>query len=410
LSAHTQLLLARENEFLKQALRRPRGAPIRVVFVSHLYTLWNCFASVIAELGRRPAFEVAALAVPFTHRSLAPLSEHIRHPVEDLLRQGVPFVDPARYNIHRQKPDVAFFQAPYNNVREARYLPELLFLHHTRSALIPYCTETIGDEPFYARYMNDCRGFWRVFAPSAMSARLYRERLSTPDWFAPVTGNPEYDIIAGKLPEDLPKARRIKEMAAGRRIVLWTPHFALGGWSTWGTLGPGLVEMLAARREELFVVLRPHQHLSAEIAAWKPGRPVDDLFSRLACRMHEAGNFWLDADGQAIEPVLACDALVSDISSLVAKAMALEKSVLLTLNRGADDIGFSEAVLGKHVHKAYGLDQAECFIDLALHGRDPLLPVPAHVRRTFCGPVDGLAAVRIADYLEACFNPEDASA
>lgn len=392
------------EEFSRDNIRRRKSnAPIRVVFISYLYTLWGCFASLVEEMCRRPSFDPIILPVPFIHKDLSAASKNIQHPLAEFAAKKWPVAKQTSYNIHKEQPEIAFFQSPYHNVTELKYHPDLLAVHDTRSVVIPYCTELIGDMLFQNEYFGSYSGVWRTFVASELTQFHYEHMLGVPRWNVPVMGNPEYDMVVNTPIELLPKYTKIREMAGGRRVILWNIHFELGRWCTWDTMGQAIVAALGSMSDEVFVVFRPHHLIKEYISDWQPGFAPVNYHQEVMQAMHRAGNFWLDGDGLCIESVYACDGLISDVSSLMAKAVALKKSVVMTVRQDVADLGPSRMFFEKHTHIARDIEAIKAFANMLVARNDPLLPVPQSAVEAFCGPADGKAAVRMADYLEAYF-------
>ena len=391
------------------ARERPAGKPLKVAFISHQHSYWNCFSSIIRAMQAKPEkFDVAALMVPFVGHEQQVIA-HIRHPLEELRAQGFPVRTPERYNIHQERPELAFFSTPYTVQREVKYFPNLLLAQGTLSALVPYCTEFMGTEDFLNGYLDWYKFFWRTFASSSMSGKVYTSRGQAPKGNAPALGNPEYDVVLNARPESLQKYQMLKRLANGRKIVLWTPHYKTeAGWATWSTLGERIAKLFLEYSDEIFIVARPHQMLAGFMLMWKPGSKPQNNLEEIAHILYSGSNCWLDIDPLAIESVYAADAVISDMSSILTKAMALNKSVLYTYGKEGSGAGMAEPVLTRYIHNATSVNAIRIFLEMVKNGeQDPLLPLPENVKSAFCGPVDSKAGQRIADYLENYFSPAE---
>lgn len=378
------------------------GGPVKVVFFTYSYLFWDYFASVIRELQKREAFAPKVLIIPQVGLQKE-LQEDVRHP--EALAQSFPLVEEAKYNIANERPDIVFHNTPYASSIPLKYRPEELLRHGSSSLLIPYCTEFMGGESFYELYYGSCQHFSKIFAASAMSSQSYMQLAGFAAQDAPVTGSPEYDAVLSAPAKELEHARLLKNLAGGRKIILWTPHYSIDGgtnWSTWTTLGRDIVRILSALGDEFFVICRPHQLLKPLLRAWQPGNVPANFAEHLARTMHRAGNFYLDSFPRGIQSVFAADAVISDVSSMLTKGMALGKPVLFTVNPQGEGVGRAGEIMDKYLYSATDAAGVEAFISLLRTGGE-LPPVPQDVRESFCGPVDGKAAARIASHLEQVF-------
>lgn len=385
--------------------RSPR-TPVKVAFFAHRYTFWHSFRSVVLECRSRPRFSVSVVPSVCEEGS----AQGSEREVAWLEAHDIPWIPYTAFNPLKNPPDVLFFQTPYAHNRPEYMHPEVLLLKDVRCALIPYCTEALGGNKFAYLYFGVTPCFWRTFAASSLSQKLYRTHQNVPETSVPITGNPEYDY-ADHVPEaDMEKYANIKTLAKGRRILLWTPHYATSKvfrWCTWEQLGLEILQSSVLFKKDIFVVLRPHHLLRSRFQAWKPGMEPRDSFQQAAKIIHESEHIWLDDSAQCLESVLACDALISDCSSLLAKAMRFGKSLCYTQRPDSDGAGPATPYLEKYIHTAMDPRDVRRFFTLVARREDPLLPVSDAVLDEFCGVADGRAAARIADNLEQHFFPPE---
>lgn len=316
---------------------------------------------------------------------------------------GMPCTHLSDYTPNAENTDVIVFTTPYSHTHGEKMHPYTLMSKGILPVLIPYCTEWLGGKTFAKTYFGMNPLFWRTFTASILSRTLYKEHLNIPAHHVPMVGNPEYDVTRW---QDLPKLRKIKDLAKGRKILLWTPHYEadnLFRWCTWEQLGESTTRILRRYGDDLFVVVRPHHFLRNKLHCPAPGESPANSFERAACLMAEAENFWIDDTGQCLESVMACDGLISDCSSLIAKALRLGKSVLYTRRDGSDGAQDITAILKGHAHVTTEVSGVQRFTEMLLRENDPLLPLPEPVKEYLCGPDDGKVAIRIADYLENYF-------
>ena len=390
-----------ENSLTWLAARSP-SAPVKVAFVLQLQTFWPLFESLALALKNRDGFAPTVLLTQYIQDGA--VMEHIKYAEKELRDSGIAIATENTYNIHKERPDIAFFVNPYTATRKIRFLPELLRMHSTRTAVIPYCTEVMGDMNFLSLYFHACVGNWRYFTSSEMCQNGYVRIKKFPLSACPIAGNPEYDQVLNTPKDKLLKYQDIKKEADGRRILLWTPHYS-AGWNTWDRLGLSMIEYFASLSSELFMVLRPHQIISKQLiqAAGEQSEGCSPKMREAVRAMRNAGNFYFDTEGAGIESVYAADGMVSDLSSMLTKGMALEKHVFFLKNAGHDDAGPASGIMNEHMHTGFDLGAVQQFTEMLLYGEDPLLPVPEEVREYFCGPVDGNSGKRIADMLEQYF-------
>jgi len=295
----------------------------RVVFVAQNGHSWACMASVHAAFAADPAWETLVVAMPWEHPSYEASSR-----TEDkdrifafLAEEGIPHVCWEDFSLQESDADLVFLQNPYDVTRPDGWrVPDLVRVGH-RLCYVPYAIEMGGNqEDVLFQFNLPLQQFaWAVFARSEAHRALFAEHCLAGNRHVIATGHPKFD----RLGEDLAVAPdpALRAFAAGRPLVLWTPHFDVrlngtrygDGYSTFLRWRDFLLEEFA-RRTDLAFVVRPHPIFFAALE--HRGIMTRSELDGFVQRCVAAGNIRLDRSASYFPVLAAGDALISDCSSI----------------------------------------------------------------------------------------------
>ncbi|WP_017934048.1 CDP-glycerol glycerophosphotransferase family protein [Nocardioides sp. Iso805N] len=306
-----------------RAVHRPTR-PLRfVVMVQHIQ-VWSAVDSIVRAALERPDVELDVVLVP---EEAANFQQHPREEVEAFVAsRGVRLRDAAWLRGRLADLDVLVVPDPYI----ARWntppglSPQEIAESGVRLVLAPYAQALSGDPVNLGMLHNQPlhNMAWRIFAPSRGAVANFarccragtdhiryvgsakRERLLT-------------DEVAAAQATELRRALRTQD------VVLWNPHFVGDRrLSTFQELVEPILRHVA-EHPSLGLVVRPHPRLIPEYLASGLQEHVDDF--RVACA--QLPNVVLDESMDATPALLAADAMISDLSSLVAEYHVLGRPI-----------------------------------------------------------------------------------
>lgn len=163
---------------------------------------------------------------------------------------------------------------------------------------------------------------WRIYAPSAGAAANFGR-------YCAAGGDHVRDLGSAKREHLLTDENAASGAAALRRrlgtktVTLWNPHFdSEDGLSTFGTMLEPILGWFGERRQRGLIV-RPHPKLFTDYERLGHGDVVA-TFRRMCTALP---NVHLDESIDAAPALLAADALLSDLSSLIAEYDVLNRPV-----------------------------------------------------------------------------------
>lgn len=233
------------------------GERFRVMFVVQHPAAWPSWRSVIRACMDDARFETQVVLAPFNHPTGGLSAQDEAR--ELLIRECIPFFVASHVDVRKTRPNVVFLQNPYDETRPAELQSTSLDAIGCRVAYIPYGLE-IGGGAANLRWQFDLdvhRLAWRIYARSERHRQMFARYCASGSGNVRVTGHPKFDAAASVT---TPWVDQLRDKAAGRPILLWTPHFSVGpdaGWSTFEQYGQTIIDHIA-ERPDLFLLVRPH--------------------------------------------------------------------------------------------------------------------------------------------------------
>ena len=355
------------------AARDPAAGPVRVVFIVQHPQGWTCLESVWRAMADDPAFSAVIMAAPYQHPY--PPEGGAEAIYAFLTKAGVPFIHWDKFPLEPGFADVVFVQNPYDVTRPKPLHVANLIRLVPRLAYVPYEIDISGGETTFAMLYNyPLQNLaWAVFARSERHRRMFARYCGTGDAHVEATGHPKMDQLpAIAACRDAELAR----WAAGRKIVLWNPHWEVkpdgtvwgAGCSTFMRWRKDLLSAFA-RRPGLALVIRPHPLFfgALESCGVLTRREIAEFQEECA----QAGGVWIDRSASYHAVFAAASAILSDASSFLLEFAATGKPVGYLHNprgRGLTDDG---AFVRDHCATVETDEALEKFLDDVSQGHDP---------------------------------------
>ncbi|RYE41858.1 MAG: class I SAM-dependent methyltransferase [Hyphomicrobiales bacterium] len=345
------------------------GQSIRLVFLVQHASSWACWRSIWLATQRDPQFVVKVILTPFVHHltSEAVTFDTLK---QQMLDEGVPFHPLAYFDLEVFAPHVAFVQNPYDETRPHHIRMPALASMGTRVVYVPYGLEMgAGAWNHCAQFDTEVhRRAWRIYSRSERHRQMLGKHCAVGNGHVVVTGHPKFDVD-DESPRSATAAQWLHH-AAGRKIVLWTPHFSVAGapaWSTYNVYGQFILEEFE-RQPGLFLLMRPHpMFFSALRQATTDGAArVDALRERIKAMPNAA----LDELPSHADAFRVSHALMADVGSFLLEYLPQDKPMLyLELERGIGMNDDGDVTDSFYVAKTTA--DIEQFLGMVDAGQDP---------------------------------------
>ncbi|UDY23192.1 CDP-glycerol glycerophosphotransferase family protein [Nocardioides sp. Kera G14] len=372
--------------------------PVRVAFILTRVQLWGAFETLVQAARAHVDVEAEVVLVDspsyfqsHERATIARLLGTVRLRDEGWLREQIGMLD------------VLVFHDPYlGDWMEPGGLGHELVSAGSRVVLSPYALALHGS-PEIRRMLFDLpfhHAAWRIYAPSAGQAEMFRSLADD----EPDEARQRIRFLGYAKQERLlssrtaqQEAKRLRRRVGRRTITLWNPHFPdADGTFTFATFAPLLLER-AVRWPQEGLIVRPHPRLMPELESTPKGAASAARFREL-CRT--LGNVVLDESPDPAPAMLAADALISDVSSLVAEYAVLNRPTLLTVPPGGILINDPEGFTAD-LPRATGPTELTAFLD-SVRPAATALPEASEVHGTGERIIDDLVeAVRAEQHQES---------
>jgi SAM-dependent methyltransferase len=379
------------------------GEKIRIVFLVLNPQLWPSFEPIWRRASGDQRFHCKIVVVPPASADMA-LEAHVRASAM-LQAAGSPFVEHRLFSLAEYEPHVVFYPSPYGEFYPSGYKPEEVRRRGGRVAYLPYGLE-VGGGVFNTRYQFDTeapRNAWRVFARSPAQLASYSRYCSSGSAHVSVTGHPRGEGAPEGIAAD---DTRILEKAAGRPVILWTPHFSVATPRKWSSFLDNHEQIVAEMdaRPHMFFVLRPHPFFFSRLSAlpdWGPERARDWLDS-----VNRRENAMIDEAADYRVAFSASSAILADAGSFLVEYLLTGKPICYLT--GADDIGLTqEASELQCFYEGGDALTISGFLDRIEKREDPLAPARAAAADRYFGPHRSGASERILDEIAAAIDEPD---
>lgn len=379
------------------------GERIRIVFLVLNPQLWPSFEPIWRKAAGDPRFHCKIVVVPPASPDLA--LEALVQASAMLQAAGAPSVDHRLFSIKEYEPHVVFFPSPYGEFYPAGYKPEDVRRRGGRVAYVPYGLE-VGGGVFNTRYQFDTeapRSAWRVFARSEAQLASYSRYCSSGSAHVTVTGHPRGERAAVGAAADTAK---ISERAAGRPVILWTPHFSVATSRKWSSFLDNHEQITAEMdaRPHMFFLLRPHPFFFSRLASlpdWGPERARDWLNS-----VNRRENALIDEAADYRAAFENSTAILADAGSFLVEYLLTGKPICYLT--GTEDIGLTQEA--SELGCFYNGGDAEAisgFLDRIEKRDDPLAAARANAADRYFGSNRGEASARILEEIASAIDEPD---
>ncbi|MFN7154911.1 MAG: methyltransferase domain-containing protein [Acidovorax sp.] len=381
---------------------------IRVVFLAQHASSWAGWRSIWQSAQRHPQVVAKVVLAPFVHHltSEAATYDALR---QAMLEEGIPFHPLAYFDLAAFAPHVVLVQNPYDETRPEGVRMPALAAMGARVVYVPYGLEMGGGAwNCKAQFDTDVqRGAWRVYSRSERHRQMFGKHCASGNGHVVVTGHPKFD--GEDAPEPSSAARGWLEEAAGRKIVLWTPHFSVAGapaWSTYNAYGNFILDAFE-RQPDLFLLVRPHPMLFSAIRQASPDGPSRE--SAFRERMAAMPNGALDELPSHTDAFGVSHALMADVGSFLLEYLPQDKPMLYLELQGG--IGMNEdGELVEALHVARSGQDIAAFLDMVALGNDLRAAQRQLATRQFLYRLDKKAGERICqDIVEGVYRADPAA-
>ncbi len=243
-------------------LRFPKTGKNKIRFFVQSPEVWSSIESVWVAFSRDAEVNTLIILLPFLHDS--PGTKSLQ---EFFLENNIPYVHGDKYNTLLDRPDLVFYQNPYDSTRPKKYHSTNLKRFNIKFAYIPYGLEVGGgSENIQWQYNQHVqKEAWRIFARSHRHKEMFRKYCDTEAKNVVVTGHPKLDSLIKAMNTNTSLVAMSE--AVDKKIVLWSSHFTVGKppllWSTYQLFSECIFQFFM-KSKSMSLIFRPHPLFSLE--------------------------------------------------------------------------------------------------------------------------------------------------
>ncbi len=312
-----------------KATYRP-GEKIRVVIIFQVASFWASIDYLYREMLADNDFEVSVICYDEDYDQSIK-TETARSFLEE---NNIPYLNWISTHLDDIQPHIVILQSPYDGNRRTEFKSSYLKSKGYRVIYVPYGME-IGDTEHSRKQQLDHivrRYAWKIYTFSEIMHEDYRLYSELPDNVV-VTGLPKFDALYHK--EQFPISDNLKELAYGKKIVLWKVHFPKVAMVN-GKLElftPDIIEYIRFAKsiqndKQNFYVFMPHPRF----LEFNEDPEVQKQLYELMSILENCQNVFIDRNDDYRFGLLNANAIIIDRSSVAVEAGAVGVPVLFMQN------------------------------------------------------------------------------
>ena len=312
--------------------------PMRILFISHEYSVWPSFDSVWQACGEETDIR-RDLVIAYQWANASDPAK-IGAIMKPYLENGLPAVWMEDYCLQREQPDLILYMKPYQGFRACpgRYYINGAEKITPYTAFISYCLDIQGGDTL-REYFYRKPFFYHVWKIIGYSS-CYRERMTRYGYRNGdnllALPHPKFDRILAVTDSDSFIRADWQDKIRNRKTILWNTHFSIepdrfvGSYLQWKDEVLGFFE----QHPEYVLLWRPHPLFMEHVTASLGSRETD----RLRHMAQASDNIILDESSDYGPSIRMSDALISDASTFLMEYAATGRPVLYTVKNGGEQI------------------------------------------------------------------------
>ncbi|MEQ5837401.1 CDP-glycerol glycerophosphotransferase family protein [Marinobacter sp. NFXS9] len=386
--------------------------PVKVLLLLQRPEAWVNFASLWHCLSAHKDIEPTLWVLPYNYESHE--QSAIKKPLirKLLSNSSIPYHEWSEGEyISSNQFDFVIFNHPYDRERPSSLWVDKVKQVVPRIIYIPYGLVMGGG------YKNMRLQFGQstqvlasaVIARSVHEKKLYSRYCPVGSGNVYVLGQPRFDQVIKEMARPVPKL--YEEAAAGRLCILWNSHFSFGrihsqssNFSTFDLLGPEIIELALAMREQLCLLWRPHPGLFPAIV--REGLLYESDIPILRSELADVGII-LDENPDHLAAFKLSDALLTDVGSFLLEYLVTGRPILSLLNPEGEPLNPESRKLIEYYDRASDPSDVKRFIERLLSRENNALGLK-QARSQHLPLLDGRSSERVVALMLALHSGEDA--
>lgn len=358
---------------------------IRVVFICHRPSVWGALKTVYEAFCKDTLFETMMVTIP--QRDDNQPDGYIDEGADEYFDQYNPIrgfdKGTKQYmNIKKLRPDIVFYQQPYDVMREKDYQSSQV-KKYAKIGYISYFSTFPGalndDIVLNTCYPMDFFGNISYFFSQNIGEDLHikkllsQKKITSPHVY--LTGYPKYD--------NLPKYKSVSStvwrlpMDETKFKILWTPRWTTNENSCHFFAFKEHWFEYCRREQYVDFVFRPHPQTWIE---WEQtGEFTKEQKNKYFESIAQTDNMSIDESKEYLETFYSSDCLVSDVSSMVLQYLLTGKPIIYCHNPNSQIYFKKDSKISAGMYWAEDWDDVERYLQQLQAGVDPLKTIRENI-------------------------------
>lgn len=390
-SYYESLNIGLDEKFINDNHQEDAKNKIKVDFFIQFPQGWTSLETVWRAFREDDKFITRIVQVPFIHRNRDNLKDEITN---FLISNGIPFLPWYLYDINIEKPDIVFYQNPYDSSRPYEFSTKEV-IKKANIAYVPYSLEIAGGVNTKMQFdLFLQNNVWLVFARSRRHKDMFKKYSSNKGRNVKVVGHPKIDCIYNLSSFDIDE--NMIKVTGGRKTLFWNPHFGVKGDISWSTFNKWKDIMLDIfeKRKDIFLIIRPHPLLLESIEI----ENEEDIpgIVQWKNRIKKMNNVYFDTNFDYRHSFAISDALISDASSFLLEYLPTYKPIMYLPNYEGPGLNDDGDIVDSY-YIGNEREDIEKFVDMVSKGLDPMKDARISKIEEYLYVFDGKVGERIKE-------------
>lgn len=391
---------------IKPAFKREgKNRKVKVVFLTQHPNVWPSTESVWKAFAGDPRCDTKIVQLPFFHDSFKNQSQIYNY----LKERNIPFETEKTYDIAKEKPDIVFFQNPYDSTRPSEYYLDNVRKITKYIVYIPYALDVVGgNDSIKIRFNLPMHNLaWKIIVRSENYKEYFKKYCNSGDSRVYALGHPKFDGIYNIKNVDVDP--RWLEKINNRKVLMWNAHFSINEncWSTYNIWKDVILNMFH-NNTDMVLLMRPHPLLFERLKMF--GMIDQDGLNKFRMELDKSDNIILDETKDYRQAFKISDGLMTDAGSFLLEYLPSGKPILYLINKKGP--GLMDNDLIKNYYIAEKEKDISAFIEMVAKGEDALYKERMKIVPKYFPNLDGKVGKRInefivSEYLKDSKNTED---
>lgn len=380
---------------------------IKIVFFTQEYNLWPTFMSVYERALFDERFEPELVFIPFNHHNKINSDEEIKKEIDHYRDSGYSIKAFNEYDLSKHNPDIAFFMKAYDELipnaftssMVSKVVDRIIFLRYAPYGMNPNNTpfeiKTVYRSPI--NYLA-----WKNLISSKAMYRGAKELSYKKGENYLGIGSPRIDITEENIKGEYKNILEGFKARANRRKIFFlnSQHSIennnIESRGTFLDYGEDILDIFI-NDPSIFLIWRPHPlfFIAAEKMYKSLGKDIDELCKKIDL----VENIIIDKSLSYLPAMIASDALITDLSSLLTEYIITQKPIMLLKKK--DNLPIYPEEYDRCLFTACNIFDIKKFVNMVKMDKDEM----RNIRREFCEkyfflPEEGkTVAQEILDYI-----------